>query len=73
MDYIKEAAYECRMPIKQLCEELGVSTALMRYYRQQNDFPPLLCAQIEKLTKGVVTRQMMRPKDYADIWPELGE
>jgi len=73
MDYIKEAAYECRMPIRQLCDELGVSVALARYYRKNNDYPPMLCVQIEKLTKGVVTRQMMRPKDFADIWPELGE
>lgn len=72
MDYIKEAAYECRMPIKQLCDELGVSVALMRYYRTNKDYPPALCVQIEKLTKGVVTRQMMRPHDFANIWPELG-
>lgn len=26
---------------------------------------------IERFTGGAVTRQQMRPDDWADIWPEL--
>lgn len=26
---------------------------------------------IERFTGGAVTRQQMRPADWADIWPEL--
>lgn len=72
MDAIKEAAYELRMPVNKLCHELGVSARLMAYYRK-NGIPPKMCVQIEKMTKGVVTRKMLREHDYVEIWPELGE
>jgi DNA-binding transcriptional regulator YdaS (Cro superfamily) len=29
------------------------------------------CVAIERLTKGAVTRQMLRPLDWQDMWPEL--
>jgi DNA-binding transcriptional regulator YdaS (Cro superfamily) len=44
----------------------------MAYYRK-NGIPPKMCVQIEKMTKGVVTRKMLREHDFAEIWPELGE
>ena len=72
MDCIKEAAYECRMPISQLCHKLGVSARLMAYWRKSGDFPPKVCVSVEKMTNGVVNRKMMRPNDFAEIWPELG-
>jgi len=70
MDAIKEAAYELRMPVNKLCHELGVSARLMAYYRK-NGIPPKMCVRIEQMTKGVVTRKMLREHDYAEIWPEL--
>lgn len=33
--------------------------------------PAKYCRAIEKLTKRKVTRQMLRPDDWADYWPEL--
>lgn len=72
MDAIKEAAYQLRMPITQLSHRLGVSARLMAYYRK-NGIPPKICVQIEKMTEKKVTRQMMRPTDFIEIWPELGE
>lgn len=70
MDVIKEAAYELRMPLSQLCHKLGVNARLMAYYRK-TEIPPKICVQVEKLTQGKVNRQMMRPTDWAEIWPEL--
>lgn len=32
---------------------------------------PANCLYLERATHGKVTRQAMRPKDYAVIWPEL--
>jgi DNA-binding transcriptional regulator YdaS (Cro superfamily) len=29
------------------------------------------CLYLERATKAQVTRQAMRPKDFAGIWPEL--
>lgn len=29
------------------------------------------CVRIEQLTQGAVTRQMLRPSDWASIWPDL--
>lgn len=33
--------------------------------------PQRRCVQIEKLTKGAVTRQELRPDDFGEYWPEL--
>ena len=33
--------------------------------------PPVRCVAIERATGGAVTRQDLRPDDWADIWPEL--
>ena len=30
-------------------------------------------ALIERITEGAVTRPMLRPDDWQDIWPELAE
>lgn len=73
MDYIKEAAYELRMPITHLCRKLGVSSRIMADWRKTNAYPPKVCVKLEKWTGGKVTRQMLRPSDFAEIWPELGE
>ena len=38
-----------------------------------NTFNPALCRAIEVETKGKISRQMLRPKDWMDIWPDLVE
>lgn len=35
--------------------------------------PVTQCVRIEQLTGGAVTRQMLRPDDWAQIWPDLIE
>jgi len=32
---------------------------------------PALCVALERATVGVITRQTLRPDDWAAIWPEL--
>lgn len=34
-------------------------------------FGPVSCVALEKHSNGLVTRQMLRPDDWRDIWPEL--
>lgn len=34
---------------------------------------PLTCAKVEKASCGAVTRKVLRPHDYAEIWPELAK
>lgn len=35
--------------------------------------PARHCSAIEQATKGAVTRKDLRPKDWADYWPELAQ
>lgn len=32
---------------------------------------PAICVALERSTRGAITRQMLRPDDWAKIWPEL--
>jgi len=42
-----------------------------RYRYAERHPSPLNCVAIEKATDGKVTRQELRPHDWAAIWPEL--
>ena len=33
----------------------------------------VVCVSIERETRGLVTRQHLRPDDWQDIWPELAD
>lgn len=35
--------------------------------------PPVTAVEIERLTKGAVSRKETRPDDWALIWPDLAE
>lgn len=35
--------------------------------------PPKQCVRIEQLTDGQVTRRVLRPDDWQEIWPELAQ
>lgn len=57
-----------------LAERLGISSIylLQLAARQDGREPsPELCVRIERATDGQVTRQNLRPDDWALIWPEL--
>lgn len=35
--------------------------------------PAARCVDIERVTHGAVTRQQLRPNDWANYWPELAQ
>lgn len=68
--------------IQRACEVVGGQAALARaleiepanVWQWLNDIrevPPRLCARIELLTGGAVTRKDLRPSDWMQYWPEL--
>lgn len=51
---------------------LGVGQSVISNWRARGSvIDALLCAEIERVTGGRVTRQMLRPDDWQTIWPEL--
>ena len=71
MDYIKEAAFEMRIPLSELARRLGITPQQLDYYRRTQPTVKM-CVQIEELTGGKVTRKQLR-QDWQELWPELGE
>ena len=62
------------MSQRQLAKTLEVSEQALRNYRMgKQNLPVKLCVQIEQMTGGKVTRKEMRPNDWMQFWPELGE
>lgn len=57
-----------------LADLLNVSTAAVNQWLHcRRPVPVTQCVRIEQLTRGVVTRQMLRPDDWSSIWPDLDE
>ncbi|WP_310630789.1 Cro/CI family transcriptional regulator [Paraburkholderia sp.] len=57
-----------------LAEILGVTKGAVHQWMQPARRVPIEhCAPIESATGGRVTRQMLRPDDWRQIWPELVE
>ena len=56
-----------------LARELGCSAQAIQNYRHGRTVPAELCSDIERLAGKQVTRQMLRPRDWRRIWPELAE
>lgn len=57
-----------------LARALSVSAQSIYFWRKgQRSIPIEKCALIERVTDGAVTRQMLRPEDWREIWPELAE
>lgn len=68
--------------VERACEIVGGQAKLARLlnvgaanvWQWANDVrsvPPRYCAQIELLTDGAVSRQVLRPNDWQEFWPEL--
>lgn len=58
--------------LTELAKLLGVKPPVVhRWATGQQEIPIIRCVEIEKLTNGAVTRQMLRPNDWQQIWPEL--
>lgn len=54
-----------------LAARLGVTQQAVSWWRKSGVFPEKYCADIERITGGRVSRQMLRPNDWGRIWPEL--
>ena len=75
-DPIKEAA---AMVVQHFGGPKAVATALgyddirnVAYWTSgKRPFPPKHCVAIERISKGQITRQLLRPDDFADYWPDL--
>jgi len=46
---------------------------LYQILTQRREASPELCVLIERESNRSITRKMLRPKDWARIWPELAE
>ncbi len=72
--------HECAHPLDQaamhmagrtkLAIALDVSVAAIGNWKKRG-VPYEKCPAIERLTGGKVTRQQLRPDDWAEMWPEL--
>lgn len=73
-EYLAQEGSLSAAAIRQRMNELGAEVKDDAQIRQwaASRWPDAANARyLELATKGKVTRQDMRPKDYADIWPEL--
>lgn len=53
-------------------ESVGVSQSMVwQWIEGRRPVPEKRCTRIERITNGAVTRQDLRPDDWAEIWPEL--
>jgi len=50
---------------------LEISVQAVCNYRDGRTVPEKLCVKIEQDTNKKFTRQMLRPDDWKEIWPEL--
>lgn len=58
----------------QLARAIGVQPQLIwQWSTEVRKVPIERCVAIERATNGAVTRQDLRPDDWQDIWPELGQ
>lgn len=56
---------------KALAALLDVTQGAIGNWKARGVVPIEHCPEIETLTQGRVTRQMLRPLDWRRIWPEL--
>lgn len=58
--------------ISGLARDLGLRRQNVQGWKT-NGIPARYCSQLEQMTGGKVTRKDMRPNDWMQFWPELGE
>jgi len=56
---------------KALAAALVVTQAAIGNWKARGVVPIEHCPEIERMTGGQVTRQVLRPNDWRRIWPEL--
>lgn len=68
-DYIKTQGHGAKSRLARAIKSHPVDVG--NWVHGKCDIPVRRAVQIEKATAGAVTRQEMRPNDWADYWPEL--
>ena len=58
--------------ISGLARDLGLRRQNVQGWKT-NGIPARYCPQLEQMTGGKITRKEMRPNDWMQFWPELGE
>ena len=72
-ELVQEAALFVGSQAK-LARLTGLAPAFInQMYHGIKPVPDRACVKFENATNGVVSRKRFRPKDYADIWPELAD
>jgi DNA-binding transcriptional regulator YdaS (Cro superfamily) len=71
LEYINSLPKDYRGPFAQRC---GTTEGYIRRiaYTEGRVLGSKVCVAIERESQGKVTRQMLRPEDFQEIWPELG-
>lgn len=69
LEYLKRLPPEGRADFAVRC---GTSLGYLRKAASVGQlFNPATCVRLEVESGGVITRPMLRPDDWQDIWPEL--
>ena len=69
---LRRVAREAGITLQAIGAELGVSkSAVSQWMMPNREVPIKHCASLEALSRGKVSRQQLRPNDWAQIWPEL--
>jgi DNA-binding transcriptional regulator YdaS (Cro superfamily) len=58
---------------QKLAQACGVGQSTVAMWVKRGNAPVRHCADIEMVTRGIVTRQDLRPDDWQKIWPELSQ
>ena len=58
--------------ISGLARDMNLTRQVVQAWKT-NGIPARYCSQLEQMTGGKVTRKEMRPNDWMQFWPELGE
>lgn len=57
-----------------LAKHLQIPESNVSFWKQGVKVVPIHhCYAVETFTKGAVTRKTLRPHDWQDYWPELGD
>ena len=68
-DYLSTQGYGALTQLARVIS--GHSSDISDWASGKRPIPPKRCVAIEQATAGKVTRQELRPHDWADHWPEL--
>lgn len=70
MTNITQVLKECGIQQDEIAKDLNLGKAAVSAWNR-NGVPVIYCHYLEKKTGGKLNRQVLRPKDFHLIWPEL--